>query len=114
MKKKLLYCGIAALTLGFVSCNQNAKNAENAENADSAMVAEQPAEAPAPAFDKVGAYAGTLPCADCSGLETTVELMGDMTYKTPRVRRTVATARLQVASLGILQAALSRWRMPMH
>ena len=81
MKKKLLYCGIAALTLGFVSCNQNAKNAENAENADSAMVAEQPAEAPAPAFDKVGAYAGPLPCADCSGLETTVELMGDMTYK---------------------------------
>ena len=82
MKKKLFYFGIAALTLGFVACNQNANNAENAEQADSTKVmAEQPAAAPAPAFDKVGAYAGTLPCADCGGLETTVELMGDMTYK---------------------------------
>ena len=82
MKRKLFYCGIAAMMLGFVACNQSANNAENTENADSTeMVAEQPAEAPAPAFDKTGAYAGTLPCADCSGLETTVELMSDMTYK---------------------------------
>jgi copper homeostasis protein (lipoprotein) len=38
-----------------------------------------------PAITKVAAYAGTLPCADCSGIETTLALHPDGSYRVREV-----------------------------
>lgn len=79
MKKNLLFCGLAAaLTLSLASCNSATKGSDNAEaTADSVAVEAEPATA---AFDKAGVYTGVIPCGDCSGIETTLELRNDGTY----------------------------------
>lgn len=45
---------------------------------------QQPEDAPAPALDTAQAYAGTyagiLPCADCSGIDTEITLNPDNTF----------------------------------
>ncbi|KYP14267.1 copper resistance protein NlpE N-terminal domain-containing protein [Flavihumibacter sp. CACIAM 22H1] len=35
--------------------------------------------------DWIGVYTGTLPCADCEGIETTLQLMADKTYTLTRL-----------------------------
>ena len=79
MKKNLFFWGVAALLLGFVSCKSGNKNTEAGEEDQTVETVQ------APVFDKAGVYYGVLPCADCSGIETTLELMGDQTYKLTQV-----------------------------
>ncbi len=82
MKKNLLFCGVAAaLTLSLASCNSATKGNDNAEaTADSVTVEAEPATAASTTFDKTGVYTGVIPCGDCSGIETTLELRNDGTY----------------------------------
>lgn len=79
MKKNLFFWGVAALLLGLVSCKSGNKNTEAGEEDQTVETVQ------APVFDKAGVYYGVLPCADCSGIETTLELMGDQTYKLTQV-----------------------------
>ncbi|MGP1420784.1 MAG: copper resistance protein NlpE [Tannerella sp.] len=79
MKKNLFFWGVAALLFGLVSCKSGNKNTETSE--DDQMIE----TVQAPVFDKAGVYYGVLPCADCSGIETTLELMSDQTYKLTQV-----------------------------
>lgn len=83
MKKSLLTIALLSSVLTVACTQQEAKKAEPAKA--TTAPATQPATpatptetATAPAY--VGTYSGTLPCADCSGIDTTVELKADGTY----------------------------------
>lgn len=86
MKKNRLFCGMAAaLMLGMASCNSAGKGDDKAEtSADSTEVVSE-TQPEAAAFDKAGVYTGVIPCADCSGIETTLELRADGTYRLTEV-----------------------------
>lgn len=73
---------IAALSVAFVSCKDN-KTIENDITAEDALdldmlTSEDDAEHLAA---WTGTYEGTLPCADCEGIETTIVLNSDGTYE---------------------------------
>lgn len=84
MKKSLLSIALLSSVLAVACTQQEPKKAEPAKQ-ETATAPAQPATpatpaetATAPAY--VGTYNGTLPCADCSGIDTTVELKADGTY----------------------------------
>lgn len=72
MKKQLLILssGILFSFLLLMSCStqKSAKPIESTDNSQTSL-------------DWDGIYRGTLPCADCSGIKTTVYLMRDQTFK---------------------------------
>lgn len=89
MNQKLLALAcLAALTLS--ACNKQAETppAEAPKTAEAAPApaaepTPAPVEAPKPAFDAAafaGAFSGTLPCADCGGIDTKLELKADGSY----------------------------------
>lgn len=90
MNQKLLALAcLAALALS--ACNKPAEApSAPAETPKAAEAAPAPAatpaaaaEAPKPGFDIAvfaGGFAGTLPCADCAGIDTKIELKGDGSY----------------------------------
>lgn len=81
MKKNLFFWGVAALMIGLVSCKSGNTNTENNENTEAETVELNET----PGFEKAGVYFGVLPCADCSGIETTLEIMADRSYKLTQV-----------------------------
>jgi len=97
MKKNLLLCGMAAaLTLSLASCNSATKGNDNAEaTADSVAVEAEPATAASAAFDKTGVYTGVIPCADCGGIETTLELRADGTYSLTEIYKDKKDGRFE-------------------
>jgi copper homeostasis protein (lipoprotein) len=85
MNQKLLALAcLAALTLS--ACNKPTEApAAPAETPKAAEVAPAvpAAEAPKPGFDTAafaGGFSGTLPCADCSGIDTKIEFKADGSY----------------------------------
>ncbi|MGH8081802.1 MAG: copper resistance protein NlpE, partial [Lysobacter sp.] len=92
MNQKLLALAcLAALALS--ACNKPSDKVDEIKAADAAAVAATPAApAPAPApvaeapkagFDAAafaGGFSGTLPCADCSGIDTKIEFKADGSY----------------------------------
>ena len=73
---------LTALSLFFLAaCNQPASN-NNASTADTtitqAVIDEHTAEK---SLDWAGTYEGTIPCADCPGIKTTVVLNDDHTFQ---------------------------------
>lgn len=87
MNPKLLVLASVAL-IALAGCEPQ-KPAEPAVDAPKAETAAAPAAAPepaapvAPALDPkafAGTFSGTLPCADCPGINTTLELKADGTY----------------------------------
>jgi len=56
------------------------------ENQDSTAIAETTPADPGPS-NILGIYQGTLPCADCDGIETTLELDNDNTYTLTTIYR---------------------------
>ncbi|MCC6727610.1 MAG: copper resistance protein NlpE N-terminal domain-containing protein [Saprospiraceae bacterium] len=78
MKKSiLLFVGIAIASFGFQSCGEAPQ--------EPAAATEAPAAEPTPAADPAQAaveqlaafYTGTLPCADCEGIQTMLTLNAD-------------------------------------
>jgi uncharacterized lipoprotein NlpE involved in copper resistance len=69
MKKKILLSSFIIFVFFFVGCNsekvQLDKSADNSKTS----------------LDWAGTYQGTLPCADCEGIKTTLILNDDLTYK---------------------------------
>lgn len=87
-KQSLALACLAALALS--ACNKPTEGtsapAETPKTAEAAPVAAlepAPAEAPKAGFDVAafaGSFSGTLPCADCAGIDTKVEFKADGTY----------------------------------
>lgn len=77
MKKTILMAAAAAFVL--TSCE---KKAENVETQEPVSVVDETHDSHemAAAESWVGTYAGTLPCADCPGIETEIMLHHDNTY----------------------------------
>ncbi|MDR0394854.1 MAG: copper resistance protein NlpE N-terminal domain-containing protein [Tannerella sp.] len=77
MKKRLFICGISALVIGMVSCKSQKKETKDTETEIMVAAVDDSQRMP---DDWTGAYSGILPCADCSGIYTRLELSGDDTY----------------------------------
>jgi len=88
--KKLFIAVFAVVLLG--SCNQANKEHAQAEATDTSdTLAEYiPIDATTDttdmhqaqnSLDVIGIYKGTLPCADCEGIQTEIELKADSTYR---------------------------------
>ena len=69
---------IALLAFTLMSCtNLSKKQADETTTIDETMVDSHTSEM---SLDWAGVYEGTLPCADCEGIETMIELKDDHTY----------------------------------
>lgn len=79
MVKKL---SIFAFALLLVSCGQKAKQAEESAEVQTTTeaVAAPDMHTAQNALDYAGTYKGTLPCADCEGIETELTLTEDGKY----------------------------------
>ncbi len=78
MKKVLL---MALVSVSLLSCNNNAnRNNENNIDYDPDEKVVADTHTSQNSIDYTGTYKGTLPCADCPGIETEVELNDDNTY----------------------------------
>ncbi len=72
--------GLLSVLLAFtlMSCtNQSKKQADETTPINETVVDSHTSEI---ALDWAGVYEGTMPCADCEGIETTIELKDDHTY----------------------------------
>lgn len=108
MKKNLLFCGtVAALTLSLASCNSAGKVNDNAEVPTDSTVAVAEAQPESTAFDKVGVYTGVIPCADCGGIETTLELRADGTYSLTEIYKDKKDGRFESSGKFQWDAAAS-------
>lgn len=76
MKTKFFLSAIAALAL--VSCNNTNQNTEGVTTTESVEVID--AHTSETALDWAGTYEGTLPCANCEGIETTIVLNQDKSF----------------------------------
>ena len=90
MKKTILACTVFSFAL--LACsNEKAPATQEAATKNEPMVATQPAENLTADKNQasteinqskwVGDYKGTLPCADCEGIKTEIELNNDYTYE---------------------------------
>lgn len=78
MKKLFLYFGIAlSFSLNLLSCQSGNKD----ETVVSDNVFEVDEHNAQNSLDYWGTYTGTLPCVDCEGIETVIELKQDNTYR---------------------------------
>lgn len=69
---------IALLAFTLMSCtNQSNKQADETTTIDETMVDSHTSEM---SLDWAGVYKGTLPCADCEGIEAVIELKEDHTF----------------------------------
>lgn len=69
---------VIALGLFVMACNANASKEANTRNSDSVMV--DSVHQSQSALDWNGVYEGVLPCADCEGIQTQIELKNDQTF----------------------------------
>lgn len=74
MKKVTLsFVVMAAIAMSLFSCNNSGKQNSTVTQDSTSVV-----EAATNSF--IGTYQGTLPCADCEGIKTTLTLNNDSTY----------------------------------
>ena len=78
MKKSLLILGIIAFSL--TSCKKEIETETEGTSVDSTVVQVDEHNAKN-SLDYIGTYKGFLPCADCEGIETKLELNSDKTYE---------------------------------
>jgi copper homeostasis protein (lipoprotein) len=77
---------IAVLTLALGACGNERSNQTAADTTDTARqeAATYPSHNARNSLDYAGSYTGTLPCADCPGIETQI----DLTYEGQFVKKT--------------------------
>jgi heat shock protein HslJ len=79
MKKNLFFYGSIVLVIGIMSCKfQQSETNANTDNATEMLNAVDHSKN---SLDWAGTYTGVIPCADCSGIQTTIELTENETYK---------------------------------
>ncbi|QER39136.1 copper resistance protein NlpE [Acinetobacter suaedae] len=82
MKKSIIALSLASVFLVACSKNDNTKNEEQTPvTAASEAIAVDNAHTAENSLDWNGTYKGILPCADCEGIETELELNSDKTYE---------------------------------
>ncbi|NAS05200.1 copper resistance protein NlpE [Acinetobacter haemolyticus] len=82
MKKSIIALSLASVFLVACSKNDNTKNEEQMPTtAASEAIAADNAHTAENSLDWNGTYKGVLPCADCEGIETELELNSDKTYE---------------------------------
>ncbi|KXO76835.1 copper resistance protein NlpE N-terminal domain-containing protein [Acinetobacter venetianus] len=81
MKKSIIALSLASVFLVACSKADNKNNQEQAPTATSEAVAVDSAHTAENSLDWNGTYKGVLPCADCEGIETELELNADKTYE---------------------------------
>ncbi|GAB00845.1 MULTISPECIES: copper resistance protein NlpE [Acinetobacter] len=81
MKKSIIALSIASVFLVACSKADNKNNQEQALTAASEVVAVDSTHTAENSLDWNGTYKGVLPCADCEGIETELELNADKTYE---------------------------------
>lgn len=77
-----------ALAIGLAACNNKATTppAEHEKNKDTVVLNQQDTiHNSKNSLDWAGVYEGELPCADCSGIKTTVSINMDGTFKKKEV-----------------------------
>lgn len=92
MKKVMVILGVAALVL---SC-QSEKKTSDAANSNATEITT--VDNSMTSLDWEGTYKGTLPCADCAGIEFTLTLNADKSYSLTRTYQT--TPEANYASAG--------------
>ncbi|MDX1277493.1 copper resistance protein NlpE N-terminal domain-containing protein [Oceanihabitans sediminis] len=81
MKIKIL--GLSAIAMLFItSCNSNKKQSETDATQQEEVADMHNSQN---SLDWDGTYTGTLPCADCEGIESTITLNSDLTYSAKAV-----------------------------
>ena len=78
MKKQVLICGLAALMIGMVSC----KPQQNGVKSNVTVAAGDNSKN---SLDWEGLYSAILPCDDCGGIQVSVDLLSNGTYKMKQV-----------------------------
>jgi len=81
MKKSFIALSLASVFLVACSKADNKNNQEQTPTAASEAVAVDSAHTAENSLDWNGTYKGVLPCADCEGIETELELNADKTYE---------------------------------
>lgn len=81
MKKSIIAVSLASIFLVACSKADNKNNQEQTPTAASEAVAVDSAHTAENSLDWNGTYKGVLPCADCEGIETELELNADKTYE---------------------------------
>ncbi|MFG0586934.1 copper resistance protein NlpE [Acinetobacter sp. YQ_14] len=81
MKKSIIALSLASVFLVACSKTDNKNNQEQTPTAASEAVAVDSAHTAENSLDWNGTYKGVLPCADCEGIETELELNADKTYE---------------------------------
>src|SRR5690554_4616244 len=78
MIMRILLIAIPFLLL--ISCNEPNKTHDADTSKDSDILSSPDMHTSEISLDWEGRYTGLLPCADCEGIETTVNLLGDQTF----------------------------------
>lgn len=81
MKKSIIALSLVSVFLVACSKTENKNNQEQTPTATSEAVAVDSAHTAENSLDWNGTYKGVLPCADCEGIETELELNADKTYE---------------------------------
>ncbi|AVZ85392.1 copper resistance protein NlpE [Acinetobacter sp. WCHA45] len=84
MKKSIIAISLASLVLAACSKTENKKVEEQTPNTTEAVseaTVSDTAHTTENALDWNGTYKGILPCADCEGIKTELELNSDKTYE---------------------------------
>lgn len=76
MKKKMFMLGIVVLMIGMVAC----KPSSDTTNKESVTNSVADTHNSGNSLDWNGVYSGILPCADCSGIQMSLDLSQDGTY----------------------------------
>lgn len=79
MGKNLIILGLFASLAFATSCSKSEEKAQ--EEASTAENTRYTGDNSATSLDWNGTYKGTVPCASCEGIETTLTLNVDLTYK---------------------------------
>ncbi|WP_299582845.1 copper resistance protein NlpE [uncultured Sunxiuqinia sp.] len=76
------WVAFVAIVLFFASCNNTTKSSDdNNSKVDSTQAVERPiGDNSQNALDWAGTYEGTVPCANCAGIKTTITLNADNTF----------------------------------
>ncbi|WP_425637084.1 copper resistance protein NlpE [Algoriphagus yeomjeoni] len=81
MNKNLILLGLFASLALTTSCSNSQSTSENEEEIIASDQYLYEGDNSATALDWNGTYKGTVPCASCEGIETTLTLNTDRTYK---------------------------------
>ncbi|MEB2786038.1 copper resistance protein NlpE [Algoriphagus persicinus] len=81
MNKTLISLGFLATVLAAASCSNPTEKVQTQEEISTGEIERYKSDNSATSLDWNGTYRGTVPCARCEGIETTLILNIDRTYK---------------------------------